>query len=148
MTEITMNIHEILDHLPHRYPFILVDKVTHLELGKEITAIKNVTINEPFFPGHFPYHPVMPGVLIVEAMAQAGGFLVLNSIPNPETKLMFFTAVDKTRFRKPVVPGDQIIFEVELIKFRMNTCKISGKAIVDGEVVVSAELMASVVDRD
>lgn len=104
-------------------------------------------MNEPFFQGHFPGEPVMPGVLILEAMAQAGGFLILNSIPNPSTKLMYFTAIDKTRFRKTVVPGDQVKFEVSLLKFRMGTCKIKGVATVDKVVVAEAEMMASVVDK-
>ena len=133
--------------MPHRYPFLLIDSILDVEPGKVVHALKNVTINEPYFQGHFPEQPVMPGVMILETMAQAGGFLILNSIPNPETKLMYFTAIDKSRFRKVVVPGDQIHFEVSLLKFKLNTCKIAGKAIVDGEVVAESEMMASVVDR-
>ncbi len=146
-TKVKFDIQAILQIMPHRYPFLLVDRILDVEPGKVVHAIKNVTMNEPFFQGHFPGQPVMPGVLILEAMAQAGGFLILNSIPNPKTKLMYFTAIDKTRFRKIVVPGDQVEFEVSLLKFRMGTCKISGKAMVDGEVVAEAEMMASVVDR-
>ena len=141
------DIHSILQILPHRYPFLLVDRILELNPGKTVKALKNVTFNEPFFQGHFPGQPVMPGVLLLEAMAQAGGFLVLNTIPNPETKLMYFTGINQSRFKKVVKPGDQLIFEAELVKFRMGTCKISAKAMVDGEVVCSAEFLSSVVDR-
>ena len=146
-TKVKFDIQAILQIMPHRYPFLLVDRILDVEPGKVVHAIKNVTMNEPFFQGHFPGQPVMPGVLILEAMAQAGGFLILNSIPNPKTKLMYFTAIDNTRFRKIVVPGDQVEFEIHLVKFRMGTCKIKGSATVDGEVVAEAEMMASVVDR-
>lgn len=141
------DIHAILQILPHRYPFLLIDRILDVAPGKVVNALKNVTINEPFFQGHFPGQPVMPGVLIVEAMAQAGGFLILNSISNPDTKLMYFTAIKNAKFRRTIVPGDQVFFEVELIQFRMNTCRIAGKARVDGKVVAEAELMASVVDK-
>ncbi len=146
-TKAKFDIHAILQILPHRYPFLLIDRVLDVEPGKLVHALKNVTINEPFFQGHFPGQPVMPGVLIVEAMAQAGGFLILNSISNPETKLMYFTAIKNARFRKTIIPGDQVYFEVELLKFRMNTCRIAGKAYVDDQVVAEAEMMASVVDK-
>jgi len=146
-TKLKFDIQAILQILPHRYPFLLVDRILDVEPGKVVHALKNVTMNEPFFQGHFPGEPVMPGVLILEAMAQAGGFLILNSIPNPSTKLMYFTAIDKTRFRKTVVPGDQVKFEVSLLKFRMGTCKIKGVATVDKVVVAEAEMMASVVDK-
>ena len=141
------DIHAILNIMPHRYPFLLIDRVLDVDPGKVVHAIKNVTINEPFFQGHFPGQPIMPGVLILEAMAQAGGFLILNSIPNPDTKLMYFSAINESRFKKTVIPGDQVIFQVKLLKFRMGTCKISGKASVDGEVVAYAEMMASVVEK-
>jgi len=141
------DIHAILQIMPHRYPFLLIDRVLDVVPGKIVHAIKNVTINEQFFQGHFPGQPIMPGVLILEAMAQAGGFLILNSIPNPDTKLMYFSAINNSRFKKIVIPGDQVLFEVKLLKFRMGTCKISGVATVDGEVVAFAELMASIVDK-
>ncbi|MBC8478879.1 MAG: bifunctional UDP-3-O-[3-hydroxymyristoyl] N-acetylglucosamine deacetylase/3-hydroxyacyl-ACP dehydratase [FCB group bacterium] len=141
------DIQAILQILPHRYPFLLIDRIMDVDPGKIVHALKNVTINEPFFQGHFPGQPVMPGVLIVEAMAQAGGFLILNSISNPDTKLMYFTAINNAKFRKTIVPGDQVTFEVSLLQFRMNTCRIGGKAYVDGKLVAEAELMASVVDR-
>ena len=144
---VAFDIHAILSILPHRYPFLLVDKILDVEPGKTVRAMKNVTINEPFFQGHFPGQPVMPGVLLLEAMAQAGGFLVLNTIPNPETKLMYFTGINNSRFKKIVVPGDQLIFEAELVKFRLGTCKIAAKAFVDNEMVCQAEFLASVVDR-
>lgn len=118
-----------------------------MEEGKSVVAIKNVTINEPFFDGHFPGHPIMPGVLIVEAMAQAGGLLLLNTVENPEKKLLYFMGIDKVRFRKPVFPGDQLRFEVEMLQFRRGTCKMAGKAYVDGNLVTEAELMATVVER-
>ena len=112
-----------------------------------MVAIKNVTINEPFFQGHFPQHPIMPGVLIIEAMAQAGGVLLLNAVDEPEEKLVYFTGIDKVRLRKPVVPGDQIRFELELVHFRLSRCKMVGKAFVDGQLVAEGELMAAVVQR-
>ena len=144
----SFNIQSILKIMPHRYPFLLVDKILSVKPGEEVKAIKNVTFNEPFFQGHFPNQPIMPGVLILEAMAQTGGFLVLNSIPNPETKLMYFSGINNSRFKKTVVPGDQIFFKAKLDKFRMGTCKISAIAKVNDEVVCEAELLASVVDKE
>ena len=141
------DIHSILQILPHRYPFLLVDKILELVPGKTVKALKNVTFNEPFFQGHFPGQPVMPGVLLLEVMAQAGGFLVLNTIPNPETKLMYFTGINKSRFKKVVIPGDQLIIEAELVKFRLGTCKIVARALVDEKVVCTAEFLSTVVDR-
>lgn len=138
-----MDIHEILKHLPHRYPFVLIDKVVDLELGKEITAIKNVTINEPFFPGHFPYHPVMPGVLIVEAMAQAAAvlsFKTMNTLPN-ENSVYYFAGMDKARFKKPVSPGDQLVLNVKIERILRGIWKYKGVATVDGEIVAEAEMM-------
>ena len=138
-----MDIHEILKHLPHRYPFVLIDKVVDLELGKEITAIKNVTINEPFFPGHFPYHPVMPGVLIVEAMAQAAAvlsFKTMDTLPN-ENSVYYFAGMDKARFKKPVSPGDQLVLNVKIERILRGIWKYKGVATVDEEVVAEAEMM-------
>jgi 3-hydroxyacyl-[acyl-carrier-protein] dehydratase len=140
---IHMDIHEILNHLPHRYPFILVDRVLSLEVEKKITAVKNVTINEPFFPGHFPYHPVMPGVLIIEAMAQAAAILsfkTMNAMPNDES-VYYFAGIDKARFKKPVSPGDQLILNVNIDRILRGIWKYSGQALVDGEVVAEAEFM-------
>ena len=134
--------------MPHRYPFLLVDRIIDMEPNKRIIALKNVTINEPFFPGHFPGRPIMPGVLIIEAMAQAGGILLLNTIENPQDKLVYFMGIDKARFRKPVRPGDQLRFELEMIKLRMRTCKMVGKAFVNNDLVAEAELMATVMDRE
>lgn len=133
--------------LPHRYPFLLVDKIIDLIPREKVVGIKNVTNNEPFFPGHFPGHPIMPGVLIVEAMAQVGGIMLLNAQDEPEGKLVYFTGIDKVKFRKSVHPGDQIRFEVEMMKFRRSFCKIAGKAFVDNDLVCEAELSAAVVDR-
>ena len=147
-TTIYFDIEGLMKIIPHRYPFLLIDRITDLEPGKVVHAIKNVSINEPFFQGHFPGQPVMPGVLILEAMAQAGGFLVLNSIENPESKLMYFTGVNQSRFKKTVTPGDQVIFEVKLDKFKMGTCKLYGVASVDGIPVAEGEILASVVDRN
>lgn len=138
-----MDIHEILNHLPHRYPFVLVDRVLSLELGKEITAIKNVTINEPFFPGHFPYHPVMPGVLIVEAMAQAAAILsfkTMDAKPSDDS-VYYFAGIDKARFKKPVSPGDQIVLTVKIDRILRGIWKYSGVASVDDTVVAEAEFM-------
>ena len=141
--KISMDIHEILDHLPHRYPFVLIDKVTSLELGKEITAIKNVTINEPFFPGHFPYHPVMPGVLIVEAMAQAAAILSFKTMDTKpsEESVYYFAGIDNARFKKPVGPGDQIILNVKIDRILKGIWKYSGTAIVEDDVVAEASMM-------
>ena len=142
-----MDINEIKKIIPHRYPFLLVDKVIECDMDSRIVGIKNVTANEPFFQGHFPGQPIFPGVLIIEAMAQAGGFLVLHSIEKPETKLMYFTGINNSRFKKTVIPGDQIHFEVSLDKFRLGTCKIIGVAKVDDKIVAEAEMLASIVDR-
>src|SRR6056297_2211650 len=138
----TIDIERILDLLPHRYPFLLVDRVLAFsaEPPARITALKNVSINEPFFQGHFPGHPIMPGVLVVEAMAQCGGVLMMSLLEQPETKLVYFSSIDKCRFRKPVLPGDQVEFELEMLKFRRHTCKMQGVARVAGEVVAEAEL--------
>ena len=147
-SKIDFDIDSIMKILPHRYPFLLIDRIVALQPGKVVHAIKNVTINEPFFQGHFPGQPVMPGVLILESMAQAGGFLVLNSIKNPEKKLMYFTGINKSRFKKTVVPGDQVFFEIKLDKFKLGTCKIHGVATVDGNQVAECEMLASVVERN
>jgi beta-hydroxyacyl-ACP dehydratase FabZ len=138
-------IEKILEFLPHRYPFIMVDRVLEIVPGEKIVTLKNVTMNEPFFQGHFPGKPIMPGVLIVEAMAQSGGILVMESLP-PEKlgQSVYFMSMDKVKFRKPVVPGDQIIFEIRLLKHRGNVSKISGIATVDGNCVAEAELMAMI----
>jgi UDP-3-O-[3-hydroxymyristoyl] N-acetylglucosamine deacetylase/3-hydroxyacyl-[acyl-carrier-protein] dehydratase len=142
-----LNIDRILAVLPHRFPFLLVDRIVEIEAGRRIVGIKNVTINEPFFQGHFPGHPIMPGVLIVEAMAQAGGMLLMDSVERPESKVVYFMAIDDVKFRKPVLPGDQLRFEVELVQMRGRICRTRGRAFVDGQVVCEAEMMASVVDR-
>ncbi len=139
----SMDIHEILDHLPHRYPFVMIDRVISMELGKEITALKNVSINEPFFPGHFPYHPVMPGVLIVEAMAQAAAILSFKTMgikPNDDS-VYYFAGIDSARFKKPVSPGDQIILNVKIDRILKGIWKYSGVATVDGKVVAEASMM-------
>lgn len=146
MTENTMNsmdIHEILEHLPHRYPFVLVDRVISMELGKEITAIKNVSVNEPYFPGHFPYHPVMPGVLIVEAMAQAAALLSFKTmgVKPSEDSVYYFAGIDNARFKKPVSPGDQITLKVSIDRILKGIWKYKGVATVDGEVVAEASMM-------
>ena len=139
-----LDIQAITTFLPHRYPFILIDRVIKLESGKKIVALKNVTINEPFFQGHFPTKPIMPGVLIIEAMAQAGGVLVIESMSEEmHGQSVYFLGMDKVRFRKPVVPGDQIIFEVEILKIRSKAVKLSGKASVDKSLVAEAEILAS-----
>jgi UDP-3-O-[3-hydroxymyristoyl] N-acetylglucosamine deacetylase/3-hydroxyacyl-[acyl-carrier-protein] dehydratase len=133
--------------LPHRYPFLLIDSVTEFEPGKRIVGIKNVTVNEPFFIGHFPGRPVMPGVLIIEAMAQAGGILLLKDDNEVENKLVFFMSIDNVKFRKTVVPGDQLVMELTMLKARRNTFKMAGKVFVKGELVSEAEMMAGMVDR-
>ena len=138
-----LDIEKILEFLPHRYPFLLVDRVLELEKGKSIIAIKNVTYNEPFFQGHFPVKKVMPGVLIIEALAQAGGILLYHSIPDPENVLVFLGAIYNAKFRKPVLPGDQLRLEAELTKLRKKVSFLKGKAYVDGEIVAEGEIMAS-----
>ena len=142
-----IDIEQIMAILPHRYPMLLVDRVLELDAGKTLAAIKNVTINEPFFQGHFPGRPVMPGVLIIEAMAQAGGVLLLEHIPHPETKLVYFMSLDEVKFRKPVVPGDQLRLEVEMLRFRGKTSRMRGVARVDGAIAAEAEMMAAILDR-
>ena len=138
------DIQKIMALLPHRYPFLLVDRVIEIEPGDRIKALKNVTINEPFFQGHFPVRPVMPGVLIIEAMAQAGGILAFESgSADNQGQLIYFMGMDKVRFRKPVVPGDQLIFEAKIIKMRTKVAKMTGTASVDNQLVAEAELMAS-----
>jgi beta-hydroxyacyl-ACP dehydratase FabZ len=140
------DISEILAVMPHRYPFLLIDRVLEMD-DSTIRAVKNVTVNEPHFLGHFPEVPVMPGVLVVEAMAQAGGFLLFSQVDEREDKLIYFTGIDKCRFRKPVVPGDQIVFEVELVAKRRTFAKIKGRALVDDEVVCEAEMMSALAER-
>ncbi len=142
-----MGIEEIMKILPHRYPFLLVDKIVEMEDKKRIVGIKNVTINEPFFQGHFPGHPIMPGVLIVEAMAQVGGVLLLGTVEDPESMVVYFMSLDNIKFRKPVKPGDQLRFEVEIIQLRGKVCRIAGVAKVDGQVVCEAEMAAMVRDK-
>jgi beta-hydroxyacyl-ACP dehydratase FabZ len=140
------NIGDILNVMPHRYPFLLIDRV--LEMGdSSIRAVKNVTFNEPQFQGHFPGVPVMPGVLIVEAMAQAGGYLLFSGVDNRDEKLIYFTGIDNCRFRKPVVPGDTVIFEVAITAKRSTFAKIHGRALVNDEVVCEADMMSALGSR-
>ena len=134
--------------LPHRYPFLLVDTIEEMERWKRIVGIKNVTINEYFFQGHFPGKPIMPGVLIIESMAQTGGFLLLQEVKDREKKLVYFVAIDDARFRRPVVPGDQLRIEVDVIAWRGSFCKIHGHATVSGELAAEATLMCKMVDMD
>lgn len=138
-----LDIEKILEVLPHRYPFLLVDRVLELEKAKSIIAIKNVTYNEHFFQGHFPVKKVMPGVLIIEALAQAGGILLYHSIPDPENVLIFLAAIHNAKFRKPVLPGDQLRLEAELTKLRKKVAFLKGEAYVDGEIVAEGEIVAS-----
>jgi len=146
--EATIDILKILELMPHRYPFLLVDRIVELVPGEKVVALKNVTFNEPFFQGHFPEMPVMPGVLIVEAMAQAGGVLYLSSVPKQEKEYVFyFMGIDKARFRKPVIPGDQLIFKLQLLKARSRAIKMTGTASVDDQRVAEAELLATIGDK-
>jgi|WetSurMetagenome_2_1015567.scaffolds.fasta_scaffold09375_2 UDP-3-O-[3-hydroxymyristoyl] N-acetylglucosamine deacetylase / 3-hydroxyacyl-[acyl-carrier-protein] dehydratase len=144
---VVFDINAIKKILPHRYPFLLVDKIIEFQLDERVVGVKNVTANEPFFEGHFPGQPVMPGVLIIEAMAQAGGILLLNGVENPGDKLVFFMAINNAKFRKPVLPGDQLVFELKMVSRKSRICQMKGEAFVDGNLVAEAEMMASIVPR-
>jgi 3-hydroxyacyl-[acyl-carrier-protein] dehydratase len=137
----------VMSVLPHRYPLLLVDRVLEMEPGKRVVAIKNVTINEPFFAGHFPGRPVMPGVLLVEGMAQAGGLLLLHDLPDRDRKLLYFASIENARFRRPVVPGDQLRYEIDVLRLRASYCKLQGRVTVDGELAAEAIIASATVDR-
>lgn len=137
----------ILSILPHRYPFLLVDRVLELEPGKRIRALKNFTINEEFFAGHFPGHPVVPGVLLIEGMAQAGALLTIHDLPDRENKLLLFAGVERARFRRQVVPGDQAHYEVEILQLRSSACRMAARTLVDGKVAAEATLLSTMADR-
>ena len=143
----SFKINDIIKILPHRYPFILIDRIDIVEEGKSLIAIKNMTINEPFFQGHFPGQPVMPGVLSLEIMAQAGSFLMLSQIEDPLSMNMFFSTVESAKFRKPITPGDQLKIHMELVKRKLNLCKFHGKCFVDEVLVAEAKFAANLVDR-
>jgi 3-hydroxyacyl-[acyl-carrier-protein] dehydratase len=143
----TFDIQEILELLPHRYPFLLIDRVVEFERGKRLVAIKNVTMNEPFFQGHFPGYPIMPGVLVIEAMAQAGAIIMLSEIPDREKKLAVFTSIDRAKFRRPVTPGDQLRIQVEVLVFKSRMGRMEAKAFVDGKVACQATLTCSIVPK-
>ncbi|HSB12085.1 MAG TPA: 3-hydroxyacyl-ACP dehydratase FabZ [Blastocatellia bacterium] len=146
--ETLLDITQIQAILPHRYPFLLVDRIIEYEPAKRVVGIKNVTLNEPFFAGHFPGAPVMPGVLIVEAMAQTAGVMMLANLPDRESKLVFFTGIDAAKFRRPVVPGDQLRLELTVLRLRPRYIKLRGEAYVDGQLVAEAEISSSLVDRN
>ena len=149
ITDSVLNIQEIMKLIPHRYPFIMVDRILEIMPREKIVALKNVTINEPFFQGHFPENPIMPGVLIIEAMAQAGAVLAAKSIDREfHNALIYFMGIDKVKFRRPVTPGDQVIFEVKFLKQRAKVFKMAGIAYVDKKVVAEAELMATFGERE
>ena len=143
-----LNIENILRFLPHRYPFLLVDRVLEIEKEKSIVALKNVTYNEEFFQGHFPDIRIMPGVLIVEAMAQAGGILLFHSIPNPEKKFVLFSKIDNMKFRRPVVPGDQIRIEAQVLRNKNRFYYLHAKAFVEGEIAAEGDMIASMLERE
>lgn len=142
-----LDIGDIMAILPHRFPFLLIDRLMEIERKKRIVALKNVTINEPFFAGHFPNFPIMPGVLIVESIAQAGGALLLTEIPDRENKLMVFTSIERAKFRRPVVPGDQLRIEVNVINWRPRAVKMEGHVTVDGKLACEATVMCQLVPR-
>ena len=144
----TFTIQEIMDFLPHRYPFLLIDRVLEFEPQKRIVAIKNVTMNEPFFQGHFPGYPIMPGVLIVEAMAQAGALIMLSEIADRNSKLAVFTGIEKAKFRRPITPGDQVRIEVDVLAFRSRAGRIQGRATVEGKLACEATLTCAVVTKE
>ena len=141
------DVRGILDRMPHRYPFLLIDRIVEVVPRKRIVAIKNVTINEPFFLGHFPGAPVMPGVLIIEALAQAGAYLILDEIPDRASKLVYFTGIDEARFRKTVVPGDRLRLTLDVLQIRSRACRMRGVADVDGEPVAEAIIMSALAER-
>jgi beta-hydroxyacyl-ACP dehydratase FabZ len=141
------DIEWIMSVLPHRYPILLVDRVLEMEPKKRIVAIKNVTINEEIFLGHFPGRPVKPGVLLIEGMAQAGGLLLLHDLPDRAGKLLYFAGIEEAKFRRPVIPGDQVRYEIEVLRLRSTYCKVAGKALVDGELAAEAILSTAMVDR-
>jgi len=143
-----LDVTEIQKILPHRYPFLFVDAIVEMERLKRVVGIKNVTINESHFQGHFPGKPIMPGVLIIEAMAQTGGLLLLQEVPDRENKLLYFVAVDGARFRRPVVPGDQLKLEIKVVSWRGDFCKLDGRATVEGQLAAEATLMCKMVDRE
>ncbi len=138
---------KIMEYLPHRFPMLLVDRIVEVDSGKRIVGIKNVTINEPFFQGHFPGHPIMPGVLIIEAMGQVGGLLLMDAVEKPDDFVVYFMALDNVKWRRPVVPGDQLVLELEMLQFRRQVCRMRGRGIVDGHIVAEADLMARIVER-
>ena len=140
-------IQDIIKILPHRYPMILIDRIKEISAGVSLTAIKNVTINEPYFVGHFPDQPVMPAVLILESMAQAGAFLVLNTVPDPFQKNMLFSSISDSKFRIPIIPGDQVEIKMQLVKIRLGGVKLRGEAYVCGKLVAEANIMANIVNR-
>jgi 3-hydroxyacyl-[acyl-carrier-protein] dehydratase len=142
-----MDINAIVKSIPHRYPFLLVDRILEMEKGRRVVAIKNVTMNEPYFQGHFPGAPVMPGVLIIEAMAQAGAVLLLHDMADRDSRLILFTGIDKARFRRPVVPGDQLRFTLEVLRLRTRAMKLKCIAEVDGQLAAEAEIMSALVER-
>lgn len=142
-----VDITRIMDFLPHRYPMLLVDRILDYTPGKEIVGVKNVTINEPFFQGHFPGHPIMPGVLILEAMAQCGGLLMMDEIDDEADKVVYFMTMDDVKFRRPVTPGDQLVFEMKVLQMRRGVCRIAGRGVVDGHTVAEAEFKARLMDR-
>jgi 3-hydroxyacyl-[acyl-carrier-protein] dehydratase len=143
-----MDINEIQSIIPHRYPFLLIDRIVEIEPLKRIVAIKNVTINEPFFQGHFPGAPVLPGVIIIEAMAQAGAVLLFREVPDRTSKLLYFTSIEEAKFRKPVGPGDQLRIEVSVIKYKMGYAKLRAEARVEGQLVTEAVIASVLVDRN
>lgn len=146
--DLNLDINEIQKLLPHRYPFLLVDRIVELEPQKRIVGLKNVTINDPWFAGHFPGYPIMPGVLIVEAMAQTGGVLLLRDVPDRDRKIVLFTGIEEARFRRPVLPGDQLRLELEVLSLRNTACKMRARATVDGRLVAEGVIMCIIADRD
>jgi beta-hydroxyacyl-ACP dehydratase FabZ len=142
-----MEINEIMKFIPHRYPFLLVEKIVEMEPGKRIVGLKNVSVNEPFFQGHFPGHPIMPGVLIIEGMAQTAGVLSMQMVDDPSSKVIYFMSIDKAKFRHPVYPGDQLRFELDVEKIRVPIMRFAGKAYVEDKKVAEALLTATITDK-